>query len=145
MSLLIVDDDPDQAEATRRTVAGTEYGAGEVLAVDTLAAAVKAVATTPVDVVLLALDPADGVAIQVLEAVRAVTDAVVVVLARCCDELRCVEPLRHGADEVVEAGALTPARLSRAVGGALTRRSIRRVRSRIDSGLQKLSEAMGVV
>jgi DNA-binding response OmpR family regulator len=142
--LLIVDDDREDLADTERKLAGTHLDVGEVVVATSLAQAIREIVSRDIDIVLLDLDLGDSKSLDTLAAVRAVTDAVVIVLSVCGDEVLAVESLRYGADEFLVKARMTEGCLREAILKSITRRQIRRTACRIDTKLAQLTKLAGV-
>jgi DNA-binding NarL/FixJ family response regulator len=140
--LLLVDDEPADAANTQVKLAKVEVES--LLVAHTLAQAVRYLRQEPIDVVLLDLNLEDSREIDTLTAVRSLTDAVIIVLADCDNELLGVQAMRAGADEYLFKSDLDESVLLEAISKNLVRRNVRRTASRMQAGLETVSRMAGV-
>lgn len=141
--LLLVEDDGEELAVTEQKLAGTHLTVGEVVVARSLAQAIKAIKSQDIDIVLLDLDLGDSHSLDTLTAVRAVTDAVIIVLAGD-DEVLAAESLKQGADDYLVKTEMGEDCLRRAIVRSMGRRQMRRTLSRIGTKFQQLCVLAGV-
>jgi DNA-binding response OmpR family regulator len=142
--LLLVEEDDAELAFVRDVLERSHVDIDEVLVATTVAEAVLTVRTGDVDIVLLDGD-ADAPDIQsALRAIRAETDAALVVITGCPDEEACARTLWYGADEFIHKGHATEHAVRGALMSAAVRRDLRRSAARIRDKFNRLSEMVGV-
>lgn len=138
--LLLVEDEPREAAAVSSKLAASRLDVGEVVVATSLAQALRVITTRGVDVVLLDLDLGDSKSLATLRAVRAVTDAVVIVLSSSDDEVLGANSLLEGADDFLVKSGMSEECIRQSVLKCITLRQIRRVGSRIRTKMARLEE-----
>lgn len=124
-NVLIIEDDPDDAELIRRFLEADAGGNFRPEVVSTLALAMKGAASKQYDVVLLDLTLPDSTGIEtVRKVVRWYPDLPVIVLTARSGDKTAIESLRYGAQDYIEKKHVSSAWLGRAVRHAIERRQI---------------------
>src|SRR5262245_58747953 len=100
--LLLVEDNPGDADLVRERFAAVSDGAFEVIHVIRLGEALETLAKTPIHVVLLDLDLPDSSGVETLRRLRRVREdvAIVVLVSHLSEELRSLV-YREGAQDVI--------------------------------------------
>lgn len=140
--LLLIENNRRSPGSSRvlKSAAQQDLEVRELLVVASLARATKILSEREVDLVLLDLDLLDSSSLATLRAVRAATDAAVIVLSSQGDELVGVQSLREGADDFVLKRAVSPECLRAAIVNAVTQRKIRKVGARIGNKMTQLAQ-----
>jgi two-component system, cell cycle sensor histidine kinase and response regulator CckA len=130
-TLLIVEDNPGDAELIEEYLSDPAADQYSILHGDRLSAAIGHLREEAVDVVLLDLRLPDATGLDTLRAVRAVDDEVpVVVLSGIADESLALACIDAGAQDYLIKEELRPRVLRRALRYAITRRREERERQR---------------
>jgi CheY-like chemotaxis protein len=120
--LLLVEDNPGDADLVREMLEVAAEGQFQVHHVTRLNEAIDKLKTAEVDVVLLDLRLPDGSGVQSVESVRSVAGEVpIVVLTGTDDEKLALSCIDAGAQDFLFKGEVRPVALRRAIGYAITR------------------------
>ena len=138
--LLLVDSDRVELKNTEEKLAATHLNVSEVVVATSLGQAIKEIVSREIDIVLLDLNLSDSQSLDTLMAVRAVTDAVLIVLSVTDDEILACESLKNGADDFLVKSAMTEQSLRNVILRSINLRQIRKMSSRIGCKLDKLNE-----
>jgi PAS domain S-box-containing protein len=121
LDILIVEDNAAQAHVLREAL-GTSGLSLQLQQVTTLAAALDAAASRPVDLVLLDLGLPDSFGVETVRRMyQAAPDIPIVVLTGLTDEEVAVEAVRQGAQDYIEKGQLNGRMLGRVIRYAVER------------------------
>jgi DNA-binding NarL/FixJ family response regulator len=123
--LLLVEGNADHEAITREKLKESSIEVEDLLTATSLAQAINLLMSQPIDVILLELDLTDSKSIDTLKAVRALTDAALVVLVGSDNEMLGVDCLRAGADDFLLKKDMTQRALRQAIVLSMTRREIR--------------------
>jgi DNA-binding response OmpR family regulator len=133
-ALLVVEDNPGDADLIREYVQDWRDERYEVVQVTSLAEAVSELSAGGTDVVLLDLQLPDGSGLETLQAVNGVAGEVpIVVLTGVSDERLALACIEAGAQDYLFKEDLRPITLRRALGYAISRRREAQVRDLLDT------------
>ena len=136
--LLLAEPTEAGVEATKSLVMGSKLVVEEIVTASSLAKAINFINVHNIDVILLDLDLEDSKSVDTLRALRAVSNAAIIVMSSEDDEVLGVATLREGADDFVVRSQLTNESLRRAVVHSRARRA---VREGISEGLEETRHA----
>jgi signal transduction histidine kinase len=123
LRVLLVEDNPGDAELVRKSLTDARGPPFDLLAVDTLDEGLAAGRSRPFDVVLLDLNLPDSDGVETLRVFRAECPTAPIVVFTGTDDLEtALEALRSGADDYVSKGDLRGDVLRRALRYAVERR-----------------------
>ncbi len=130
--ILLVEDNPAEAEYLEEVLRGARRFVGEVSHADTLKRAFERAATQPVDVLLLDLSLPDSAGLPTLQQVtERLPSLPVVVLTGNDDEEVAVQALQHGAQDYLVKGRADGDVLVRAIRYAIERKAAEEVSRRL--------------
>lgn len=120
--LLLVEDNPGDAELVSQMLADEAHERFQIVHVPAVAKAVDALQSTAVDVVLLDLGLPDGSGVDVVKTLRkAASEVPIVVLTGLDDEALAMACLDAGAQDYLAKSEVRAQNLKRAIGYAVTR------------------------
>jgi DNA-binding response OmpR family regulator len=121
--LLLVEDNPGDAQLVSDLLGEQHRDRFQVVHVPAVSAALRALQTTPVYVILLDLDLPDGRGVEVVKAVRgAAAEVPIVVLTGLADEEVALACIDAGAQDYLPKHEVRAQNLKRAIGYAVSRR-----------------------
>jgi DNA-binding response OmpR family regulator len=141
-SLLLVEGEGERETSNKLARSGLQHK--DVKVARTLAAAINILKASPVELILLDLTLEDSQSLATLNAVRAVSDAVIIVLSDSDDELLGIEAIKNGGDDFLEKKTMTEATLRSSIVYSLIRRNVKVAAKRITEKIDQLSDMVGV-
>jgi signal transduction histidine kinase/response regulator of citrate/malate metabolism len=139
ISVLLVEDNPDDAELFTQMLAGSKSAAFAVQTADSLAAASRVASATKPDVIVLDLNLPDSVGLTALKSMQQALPGIpILVLTGHDDERTGFDAVNQGAQDYLVKDDLTPRGVARSVLYAIERR---RLQEQLGRGAALLEQA----
>ena len=138
-SILLVEDEPDHAEAIRRAFAASGNGA-DIRVVDTLREFRAAVAADPPDIAILDMNLPDGNAVEALAELRKTLSFPILIITSYGNETMAVEAMKAGAIDYVEKSSGAFAAIPQTVERSLREWNLLQARKRAEETLRREKE-----
>ena len=138
-SILLVEDEPDHAEAIRRAFAASGNGA-DIRMVDTLREFRAAVAADPPDIAILDMNLPDGNAVEALAELRKTLSFPILIITSYGNETMAVEAMKAGAIDYVEKSSGAFAAIPHTVERSLREWNLLQARKRAEETLRREKE-----
>jgi DNA-binding NarL/FixJ family response regulator len=125
ISCLLIVERPELVSDVRLNLDGINIPINQIKVVNSLADAISVLAVEEVEVVILDMDLVDSSSLKTLTAIRAVTDAAIIVVSDMDDDILGVNSIKHGADDFIYRGEINSKRFHSIIAHSTARMSLR--------------------
>ncbi len=138
MKVLLVEDNPGDANLVRTYLREAWTSTIDITCAEDLSSALASLEAGDFDIVLTDLALPDSDRTQTFDHIRdAATDVAIIVLTGCGDYEDALRAVRHGAQDYLVKGEVTPSELARAVRYSVERKAIEKALERSRAGLER--------